>query len=157
MTGDIDVKQYPEHFFYGAIRLDLSSAKKANISRQNFTVVPRHWYIDAWFICKECNEEFCWSKEVQRFWFEEAGTYVWAHPSLCRDCWLKHQERKQLRKQYDSLIGKALESDSPAVLKQEMLGTINRIEELSTKSLPEQIMQNRRALTNQLNGRNPIQ
>ncbi|MDR0870911.1 MAG: zinc-ribbon domain containing protein [Planctomycetaceae bacterium] len=150
MTGNIDVAQYPEYFFYGAVRLDLSSAIRADINRQHFTVVPRHWYIDAWFICKECHEEFCWGKEVQRFWFEEAGTYVWARPSLCRDCWLKYQERKQLQKRYNVLIGKSLKSDSPVGLKQEMLDTINRLEELSTKSLPEQIMQNRQALMNQL-------
>ena len=52
LDGDIDVNQYLPGFFHNALRLDLSTAIRSdNVHSQNFSVVPRHWFIDAWFRC----------------------------------------------------------------------------------------------------------
>jgi len=75
----------PLHFFFGAIDLDFSTAIRANVEAQDYTVAPRHWYLDARFRCGACNAEFVWSAKEQQAWFETYRFYVDSQPNLCRD------------------------------------------------------------------------
>ena len=44
--------------------------RHADTSRQDCSVCPRHWYIDARFRCVECGADFLWSAQEQQIWFE---------------------------------------------------------------------------------------
>ncbi len=81
----------PRHLFYRALELDHSTAIRASIDKQNYSVCPRHWYIDATFRCEGCNEDFLWTATEQRAWFEDYGFYVDSIPKECKACRTKRR------------------------------------------------------------------
>ena len=55
-------EKMPRHFFPRVKKLDYSSAIKADVPRVRMSassVIPRCWYIDAWFDCEKCGKEYC--------------------------------------------------------------------------------------------------
>jgi hypothetical protein len=70
LFGESDPHGMPPHFFWGHLRLNYASAIRADTSRQDFTVAPRHWYIDAIFRCVRCDGEFDFTAVEQRSWYE---------------------------------------------------------------------------------------
>ncbi len=98
----------PKHFLHGAVHIAYETAVRADISRQDFSVAPRHWYLDLTFICKRCHHEFIWSRDEQRFWFEELRLWIDSHPFLCRGCRATKREMTEIRRSYDSGITSAL-------------------------------------------------
>src|SRR6185436_18703578 len=70
LFGENNPKRMPKHLFFGAQRLDYKTAQRADISKQHYTVCPRHWYVDATFICSDCGREFVFTASEQRFWYE---------------------------------------------------------------------------------------
>ena len=74
--GSTDPKQMPTHFFFGASAVHHHTAIRANIEKQNYSVCPRHWYIDADFKCERCGREFTWSVGEQKVWFEDYFSWV---------------------------------------------------------------------------------
>ena len=92
--GDTDPKKMPAHLWSGLRTMDYSSAVRADTTKQDFTVCPRHWYIDAVFQCVDCGKEFLFSAKEQRFWYEERGFYVDSLPKRCAECRKKERTRK---------------------------------------------------------------
>lgn len=138
-------------FFHGADRLDFSTAvRAAHPKKQNYTSVPRLWFIDAWYRCQRCEEEFLWSVEEQEHWFETLGLRVDSMPHLCRSCRHEVDERTDLRKRYDSGIKNSLLKTCSADRKNEMLRIIDRIEELSNTPISDKMSENRRILEKHL-------
>ena len=95
------------HFFFGAVRLDHATAIRADIKKQNYTVCPRHWYVDAYLKCAGCGEVFCWSAQEQRTWFEKYGFYVDSLATRCSKCRAERRQLESLKSEYDQTIAKA--------------------------------------------------
>lgn len=93
--GSTDAKKMPPHLFYGAVSIDYTTAVRADISKQDYTVCPRHWYVDAIFKCVDCGTEFLFSAKEQHFWYEERRFYVDSYPKRCPDCRKKERARKE--------------------------------------------------------------
>jgi hypothetical protein len=149
--GRSNPKRMPSHFFFGSLRMDYKTAQKADIEKQNYTTCPRHWYVDAVFTCCGCGEEFTFSAEEQRFWYEDKKFYVDAFPKRCIQCRKAERTRIELRQRYDARISAAL-GDCAAEAKQEVVELINDLE-IAEGELPERMRQNRATLCAQL-GRN---
>ncbi|PAW72970.1 MAG: hypothetical protein B9S33_22570 [Pedosphaera sp. Tous-C6FEB] len=102
--GDTDPKKMPPGFFFRALGLDYSTAVRANPALQNYTVAPRHWYLDARFRCAACPADFVWSAQEQRAWFEDYGFYVDSRPTLCPRCRADRRNARRLRREYDASV-----------------------------------------------------
>jgi hypothetical protein len=92
--GEHDPKKMPAHLFHAAVQVDYASAVRADITKQDFTVCPRHWYIDATFKCVDCGSEFPFSAKEQFFWYEERRFFVDSLPKRCALCRKKERARK---------------------------------------------------------------
>ena len=92
--GDTDPKKMPSHLFFGAVNIDYDTAVRADITKQDFSVCPRHWYVDATFKCKDCGSEFLFSAKEQIFWYETRRFYVDSQPKRCAACRKKERARK---------------------------------------------------------------
>ena len=84
--GSDDPREMPPHFFWGALRLDYRTAVRAETTRQNCSMCPRYWYVDAHFRCERCGAEFAFSAAEQRVWYEDYGFWVDAFPKHCPAC-----------------------------------------------------------------------
>lgn len=78
--------------------MDYETAIRANVEEQNYSVCPRHWYVDAKIRCADCGEQFLFSKEEQRHWFEKLRFWVESFPVRCKSC---QEARKELHQQLD--------------------------------------------------------
>lgn len=146
-TGKNDPRQMPWHFFW-KVRRDYASAQRADISKQNFSMVPRFWYIDCTVRCGDCDEEFVFSANEQRFWYEEMKFYVDSFPRRCITCRKKRRTNLELRKKYDASIEKAL-GHCTVTQKKEMVSLINELEGMAPK-LPKGILNHRAVLMGQI-------
>ena len=146
--GSTDPALMPPHFFWGATHVALVTAIRANIDNQNYTVAPRHWYVDAEFDCESCGESFVFSASEQQAWYEEYRFYVDSIPRKCKNCRRAVRHIKNLRREYDEQIGHVLEGDNEDA-KKALVGTIDAIEECSTK-LERRMQDNRARLLRQL-------
>src|ERR1043166_2407644 len=102
--GQQNPKGMPPHFFLRAVRMDYETAQRADFEKQNYTVCPRFWYIDAAFLCEDCGQQFVFTAEEQRFWYEERGFYVDSTPNRCVSCRKANRTRLDLKRQYDTSI-----------------------------------------------------
>lgn len=93
--GSADARKMPPHFFTDAISIDYATAVRADISKQDYTVCPRHWYVNAVFKCVDCATEFLFSVQEQQFWYEDRRFYVDSYPKRCPDCRKKERLRKE--------------------------------------------------------------
>src|SRR4051794_10797523 len=84
--GDSDPRKMPGHLFWGVRHLDYSTAVRADISQQNFSVCPRHWYIDAAFHCSRCDQSFVFTADEQKFWYEQLKFWIDSIPKECATC-----------------------------------------------------------------------
>jgi len=147
--GKRNPRKMPGHFFVGAVRLDYSTAVKADTSKQNCSVCPRHWYIDATLNCLRCSNTFVFSAEEQRFWFEDLGFWVNSQAAHCRACRRDLRELKSLRQQYARDVTAVLGRDANIEQKQRLLKVVDLLDEGGVK-LPDKVHANRRLLTKQL-------
>jgi hypothetical protein len=152
--GESDPRVMPRHFFWGALHLEFESALKADVSKQNYSVCPRYWYIDATFHCLRCGREFCFTADEQRHWYEERQFYVDSQARHCVECRHARRELRQRRQEYDRQIAAALQSDDLA-LKQRLAEVIDELYEFDA-SLPEKINENRRILAQQIENKKPV-
>jgi hypothetical protein len=111
--GDTDSRKMPSHLFWGVRSMDHSTAVRANIKKQNFSVCPRHWYVDAEFECDGCGQRFSWPADEQRVWFEEYNFWIESRPRNCKKCNGDRKHLLSLRKEYDSSIAEARSSKDP--------------------------------------------
>ncbi|MEZ6190017.1 MAG: zinc-ribbon domain containing protein [Phycisphaerales bacterium] len=70
-TGKRKPTDMPSWLFPDGTRFDYTSAVRADTTRQDFSVEPRHWYVDATIRCDRCEQDFLFSADEQRFWYEE--------------------------------------------------------------------------------------
>ena len=139
----------PGYLFYGCLYLHHETAVRADISRQNYTVCPRHWYLDAIIKCSACGEKFRFSVVEQKLWYEDLYFYVDAFPKQCTDCRKERRNHVRLRNEYDSDIQLAL--DSKVIdEKVRVAGLIDQLAEIDS-DLPKRIHENRRTLARQIN------
>jgi len=146
--GRTDPKKMPPHFFFDAIEIDYSTAIQADVAAQDFSVAPRHWYVDARFRCVGCKAEFVWSAQEQKAWFETYAFYVDARPQRCRDCRAKKSNAVQLRKDYDSLVAEA-RSGGSAEQKRRIVQIVDDLESYWS-TLPEKMRETRALFRKQL-------
>lgn len=144
----------PRHFFPGVKKLDYDSAIKAEISRLKvsaFSVMPRCWYIDAWFECPKCGNEYCWEAKTQQIWFEEYDIWCEAYPKLCPECRQKCKKLARLKSEYAEIAAIAILRTTEPAIKEHILRLIGEIEELSEEPLSRGIIEKRQILQRQLN------
>ena len=139
--GARDPRGMPSHFFSGAKAIDYASAKKANTSKQDHSVAPRHWYVDATFDCEDCGREFTWSAQEQRLWFERFRFFVDSEPRHCRSCRSRRRRIKRLKKDYDALVGRARDTGDIEDMRQ-VVGLVDHLERLGTM-MPVKMRQTR--------------
>ena len=146
--GESSSTSMPRHFFWECLHLDHDSAVRADVSRQNYSVCPRHWYIDATFKCPRCSKEFQLTAAEQKQWCEELGFYVDSYAKNCPACRHDERKRKSLRQEYDRDIETTLQSTDVDAKKR--LATI--IDDLcsSEADLPLKIHENRKILGRQI-------
>lgn len=138
----------PRHFFWECLHINHASAIRADVSRQNYSVCPRHWYVDATFKCSRCSETFCFTAAEQKRWYEELGFYVDSYPKNCPACRRNNRQKTRLRQEYDRDIESTLQSKDVESKKH----LANVIDELYScdSDLPDKIHTNRRILGKQI-------
>ena len=105
--GDTDSRKMPGHLFHGSLHLDHATAIRGNPDKQNYSVCPRHWYLDADFKCDSCGREFTWTAREQKAWFEDYFFWVDSKPRQCKSCMADRRRLKELRKEYDTMVPEA--------------------------------------------------
>ena len=96
----------------GAVRMDYASAIRADPGKQNYLVCPRHWYVDAEFVCKGCRRHFTWTAAEQKTWFEDYDFWIDSCPRHCRACGADRRHLAALRAEYDSTVAAARPRDA---------------------------------------------
>lgn len=86
-------------------------AIKANPKKQfyNFkslgeAAIPFLAYYNIGLICKTCKDHFSFSKEEQRFWYEDLQFVVFSKPLNCRSCRANIREGKNLNAELSDLL-----------------------------------------------------
>ena len=148
LWGETNPGRMPGHLFFGARSMDYRTAQKADYAKQNYTVCPRFWYVDAVFVCCDCGNDFVFSADEQRFWYEDKQFWVDSLPKRCAKCRKAERTRLELRKRYDSMISDAL-SHSEAGAKKEVIEIVNQLE-AGDEQLPDRMKENRATLYAQL-------
>lgn len=138
----------PTHFFPKAVAISYETAERADTSKQDFSVCPRHWYIDAYFVCQMCEQQFLWSRSEQRYWFEELRLWIDSHPFLCRECRARKRDITAVRRSYDAGIGSALSSGT--VMEKEALRQVLQEFEVLAGVLPPRMAENLALLERQI-------
>ena len=128
--------------------MDYTSAIRADVSSQNYTVCPRHWYVDAVMKCESCRTEFEFTANEQKHWYEELGFYVDSYAKNCIECRRTHRNQKALRQEYDTRIKSVLAS-TDLHAKTEMASLIDALCETDA-SVPSQMNEYRRQLAGQI-------
>lgn len=147
--GSTDPSKMPRHLFYGSLHIDFSTAVRADVDRQNYTVCPRHWYIDATFQCRRCNEKFIFSAEEQEYWYEELGFWIDSSAKNCQKCRSELRHLKLLRQEYDRDIAQALENTISIDRKRRVLEVIEALTEGGVE-LPDRMQRHRLILQKQI-------
>lgn len=147
--GDTDPRKMPGHLFSGARHLDYSTAVRADISKQNFSVCPRHWYVDAAFRCSRCGKSFVFKTDEQKFWYEELKFWIGCVPRECAKCRKELRELKALQQEYDRDISTAILKSTSGARKERLLAVIDAIE-AGGLTLAEKVTENRRILLSQI-------
>ena len=150
--GQNDPQQMPPHFFWRHLRLDYDSAIKADTSKQDFSVAPRHWYIDATFECNRCHKEFCFTAAEQKAWYEDYAFYVDSCPNECQVCRREIRRLKSLWQEYDREIAQALLTRTELEVKTRLASVIDELREAG-EALPAKTHENREVLAKQIERR----
>jgi hypothetical protein len=146
--GRDDPREMPPHFFYGALRLDYQKASRARTERQNCSICPRYWYLDALFRCERCGADFTFSAAEQQTWYEDYGFWVDSLPKCCLACRKALRTLKTVRQEYDRTVESALRRGD-LESKKRLAAVIDQLYELGGE-LPPRINEHRRQLANQI-------
>lgn len=147
--GQYDPRKMPRHLLWGALHLDYATAVRADTARQDFSVCPRHWYVDATFRCVRCDQPFIFAAEEQRFWYEELKLYVDSRAKHCKPCRRELRELKALRQEYDREVEAALARSTDVERKQRVVAVVDALGKGGVE-LPEKLQNNRRVLSQQI-------
>jgi hypothetical protein len=146
--GSTDPRKMPKHLFGSATHLEYASAIRGDIEKQNFSVCPRHWYVEADFKCAECGQEFTWTVDEQRVWFEEHYLWIDARPRHCKNCKSTQKRLKNLRKEYDLIVAAAQRRGRPD-LKKRIIEIVTELE-LRLENLPDGLRETKQIFERQL-------
>jgi hypothetical protein len=138
----------PEHLFWGATHVDHATAIQGNPKKQNFSVCPRHWYVDAGFECEGCGQEFTWKAGEQKAWLEDYFFWVESQPRHCNECMANRRRLESLRKEYDSSIAIARDHGS-AEQKHRIIEIITELES-SFAQLPKKMIETKNLFERQI-------
>lgn len=139
--GSTDPRKMPTYLFAGALAKHFDTAIRADLSKQNYLVCPRHWYFDAEFKCAKCDRSFLWSAAEQRTWFEHYRFWIDSQPRHCRDCQAKNRHLLALRKEYDLQI-EAARTQGSREMKQRLICIIDELE-AAFGSIPKRMIETR--------------
>ena len=131
------------HWQYQEDRIFPQSVLAADVSRQNFALYPRLFYVDMLATCRKCQRPFLFFAKEQQHWFEDLGFYVDAdcvHCPLCRR--ILHREKSRLKRyaQLKSLTHPTrkelmqLVDDTVVLIETGYLTTMQRLEALLGKA-----------------------
>jgi hypothetical protein len=146
--GSDDPREMPAHFFYRSLRVHYDTALRADTDKQNCSVCPRCWYVDASFRCDRCGAEFLFSAAEQRAWYEDYGFWVDSLPRHCLACRRDLRNLKAARQEYDRGVAHTLRHGD-LESKKRLAGVIDQLYELGGE-LPPRINEHRRRLANQI-------
>ena len=146
--GESDPRDMPRHLFPGVEALAYDTAVRANPERQNCSICPRYWYVDAVFRCARCRKAFTFTAAEQRVWYEEYGFWIDAVPKHCVECRKALRQLKTARQEYDATVASTLERGD-LEMKRRLAALIDQLYELGGE-LPPQINENRRRLAKQI-------
>ena len=110
--GSTDPRLMPKHLFWGAVHIDYASAVRGNTEKQNYSVCPRYWYVNAGFICEGCRKTFTWTAAEQKAWFEDYFFWIGSSPRHCKTCSADQRHLASLRTEYDSIVAEARPNDA---------------------------------------------
>ncbi len=82
------------------------TAIPANVQKQNFSVIPRGWYVDILKKCRDCRRKFIFYAEEQRHWYEVLGFTIDADCVRCPECRKKDQTLRRRFQRFSSAIGR---------------------------------------------------
>jgi hypothetical protein len=125
--GESDSHKMPSWLFSGALHVYHLTAVKADIRRQDFSVCPRHWYIDAAFRCRRCREEFLFSAKEQQFWYEECRFWIDSVPRACPACRKLLRDIKALKQEYDKDVASAARREAAIANKKRLIEVIDSL------------------------------
>lgn len=148
--GSDDPREMPIHFFFGAVRVHYRTAVRSHPEKQNCSICPRYWYVDADFACARCGAEFTFSADEQRTWYEEYGFWVDSVPKNCLACRRDARLAAALRREYDERIAEVLQRGN-LDSRTRLAAVIDQLYEIG-ESLPPRIHENRRRLAHQITG-----
>jgi hypothetical protein len=127
MFGDTDPKKMPPGYFYDVVGIDYPTAVRADVSKQDYTVAPRHWDVDAKCRCRSCRAEYVWSASEQKQWFEEFRFNVSSKPKECPTCRVRRRRAIRLGQEYAAKVAQA-RSHGTAELKNRIVEIIDELE-----------------------------
>ena len=138
----------PSHFFSGSQHIRYETAVRADSDKQNCSICPRYWYVDAVFPCMRCGVSFTFSAAEQRTWYEEYGFWVDAFPKQCTACRQDIRALQAARREYDRDVAEVLAHGDVARMTR-LAEVIDRLYELGGE-LPSRINENRRRLAQRI-------
>jgi len=146
--GNTDPRKMPGHLFGESLHLDYKTAIRGNPDKQNYSVCPRHWYLDADFNCERCRREFTWTALEQKAWFEDYFFWIDSCPRLCKHCSADRRRLETLRKEYDSIVSDAQPKGAVAQ-KRRVIEIVCELES-AFRSLPERMLETRNLFERQI-------
>lgn len=103
---DIPVDEIRKYRGYQGETIFPESAIPADTSKQNFSTFPRSYYVDVLKRCRDCERNFLFFAEEQRFWYESLGIYIDADCVYCPECRKRNRANKQRLARHHELINK---------------------------------------------------
>jgi hypothetical protein len=86
--------------------LDSGRAILADPAKQLYCDWPPYLaYFDTTHECADCHDDFVFSKEEQRFWYEELGFWVQSRPKQCSNCRRKRRMHSRANAQLQNARG----------------------------------------------------
>jgi hypothetical protein len=82
----------------------------ADLSKQNFAVFARPYYVDIERQCRACGSAFLFFAKEQKYWYESLQFFVDADCVRCPVCRRASRVPRQRIRRYSQLIGKAVHS-----------------------------------------------
>ena len=78
----------------------------ADVTRQNFTVLPRSYYVDILKQCRTCNRPFIFFAREQQHWYEELGFTIDADCVRCVECRKSDQHLRRRLIRYSKAVSR---------------------------------------------------
>jgi len=85
--------------------IDEGNAIKSDVDKQNFCDYPPYlMYYNKIKECEKCESNFTFSKEEQKYWYEELKFWVQSTPRKCKDCYKAIRETNDKNTELSMLL-----------------------------------------------------